>query len=117
MSLDNLYEQYEIRKDAPRNVKILCLELRRLQEERESWNNKLRAIDWFKDRDPTLASREIWLRMNFIDRRINELRQCLFLAWQNKEPTGLVEDIERDILGVRAPPQRPIPQTDTIPQL
>ncbi|MBM3301658.1 MAG: hypothetical protein FJY85_17130 [Deltaproteobacteria bacterium] len=99
MGKDILYDQAGIKKEAPENVKKLCLCLLQLRQEHEDWARKLGEIDWFKNEHVATMSRVIWLRMNYLERRMNELRQYIFMAWQNKEPSGIVEETEQEVSG------------------
>jgi hypothetical protein len=102
---EDVFEQYGIKTDAPRKVKILCLEIKRLQKLYSDWERALGAIDWWKDPNASVKSKQIWLRMNFIERQMTDTRGYIFMAWQNREPADVVGEIERGLFGTNVPPQ------------
>lgn len=101
----DIFEQYGIKADAPKKVKVLCLGLKLMQQNYGSWQQALGNVDWYKDYNAETKSREIWLHMNILDQHMNEMRYHILMAWQNKEPAGLAEEVEQSIFGKQlAPP-------------
>jgi hypothetical protein len=108
--MGDIFEQYGIKADAPRKIKVLCLEIKRLQKLHNDWEQALGAIDWHRDANAAVRSRDIWLRMNLLEREMSEMRSHIFMAWQDREPAGVVEEIEERLFGRLVPPSPTSPR-------